>query len=159
MKFIYFKILQCSPYPYQPRSWVGHSLLSNMTSSANKESGQQNQGRKKDLGSLAENDLCIHPVPAKARCGASLGGTLCDIINLILRLVLYHFLHTLSSWHHESIHNNTNIQQTSPPWWWSRLPLQQRGFNDSMPPKGWAALRIYCPRPLSKDLNRFIKLK
>ncbi len=31
------------------------------------------------------------------RCGASLGGTLCDIINLILRLFLYHFLHTLSS--------------------------------------------------------------
>jgi hypothetical protein len=30
-------------------------------------------------------------------CGASLSGTLCDIINLILRLFLYHFLHTLSS--------------------------------------------------------------
>jgi hypothetical protein len=31
-----------------------------------------------------------------SRCGASLGGTLCDIINLILRLFLYHFVHTLS---------------------------------------------------------------
>ncbi len=32
-----------------------------------------------------------------SRCGASLGGTLCYIINFILRLFLYHFLHTLSS--------------------------------------------------------------
>ncbi len=92
-------------------------------------------------------------------CGASLGGTLCDIINLILGLFLYHFLHMLSSWCHEPIHNNTNTKWTSPPWWWSRLPLQRRGFDDSMPPEGRAALHIYCPRPLSKDLNRFIKLK
>jgi hypothetical protein len=39
------------------------------------------------------------------------------------------------------------------------LPLQRRGFDDSMPPEGWAALRIYCPKLLLKDLNRFIKLK
>ncbi len=56
-------------------------------------------------------------------------------VNLILRLFLYRFLHTLSS---KSIHNNTNTQQTSPPWWWSRLPLQRRGFDDSMPPEGRA---------------------
>ena len=93
------------------------------------------------------------------RYGASLGGPLCDINNLILRLFLYHFLYTLSSWCHKSIHNNTNTQQTSPPWWWSRLPLQRCIFDDFMPPKGRAALHIYCPRPLSKDLNRFIKLK
>jgi hypothetical protein len=51
-----------------------------------------------------------------SRCGARLGGTKSNAINLILRLFLYHFFHTMSSWHHESIHNNTNKQQTPPPW-------------------------------------------
>ncbi len=88
--------------------------------------------------------------------GARVGGPIYYAINLILRLFFYRFLHTLSS---ESIHNNTNTQQTSPPWWWSRLPLQRRGFDDSMPPEGRVALHMYCPRPLLKDLNRFIKLK
>ncbi len=73
------------------------------------------------------------------RYGACVGGPIYYTVNLILRFFLYHFLHTLSS---ESIHNNTNTQRTSPPWWWSRLPLQQRVFDDSMLPEGWAALHI-----------------
>ncbi len=91
-------------------------------------------------------------------CGARLGGPKSNAVNLILRFFLYHLLHTMSSWHHESIHNNTNNQQTTPPWWWSRLPLQRHGFNESTPPKGWVALRIYFPRPLSKDFVWFVKL-
>jgi hypothetical protein len=89
------------------------------------------------------------------RYGARVGGPKYYAVNLILRLFLYRFLHTLSS---KSIHNNTNTQRTSPPWWWSRLPLQGHGFDNSMPPEGQAALHIYCPRLLLKDLNRFIKL-
>ena len=32
-----------------------------------------------------------------SRCGARLGGSKSNAVNLILRLVLYHFLHTMSS--------------------------------------------------------------
>jgi hypothetical protein len=31
------------------------------------------------------------------RCGARLGESKCNAVNLILRLFLYHFLHTMSS--------------------------------------------------------------
>jgi hypothetical protein len=78
--------------------------------------------------------------------------------NPSLGLFLYHFLHMMSSWHHESIHNNTNNQQTPPPWWWRRSPLQRRGFNYTTLPEGRAALRMFVPRPLSKDFVWFIKL-
>ena len=88
--------------------------------------------------------------------GASVGGPKYYAVNLILRSFLYHFLHMLSS---ESIHNNTNTQRTSPPWWWSRSPLQRCEFNESMPPEGRAALRIHFPRPVLKGLVKFIKLK
>ncbi len=88
--------------------------------------------------------------------GAPVGGPKYYAINHILRLFLYLFLHTSSF---ESIHNISNTQRTSPPWWWSRLPLQWCGFDDYMPPKGQAALHIYFPSLISKDLNRFIKLK
>jgi hypothetical protein len=40
------------------------------------------------------------------RCGASLGGPLCVIINLIVRLFPGTFLHTMSLWHHKTIHHN-----------------------------------------------------
>jgi hypothetical protein len=40
--------------------------------------------------------------------------------NPSLGLFLYYFLHTMSLWHHKSIHNNTNNHQTPPPWWWRR---------------------------------------
>ncbi len=78
--------------------------------------------------------------------------------NPSLGLFLYHFLHTMSLWGHESIHNNTNNQQTPPPWWWSCSPLQRRGFDDTTPPEGRAALRMFFSRPLSKDFVWFIKL-
>ncbi len=87
--------------------------------------------------------------------GAHVGGPKYYAVNLILRLFLYHFLHTTSLWHHKPIHNNTNNQQTPPPCWWSRSPLQRRGFDESMPPDGRAALRIYCPRPPLKSLVKF----
>ncbi len=67
--------------------------------------------------------------------GARVGGTKSNTVNLILRLFLYHFLHTMSMWHHKSILNNTNNQQTPPPWWWSRLPLQRYSGVDSMNPR------------------------
>jgi hypothetical protein len=95
-------------------------------------------------GGLAERIFKTHNM----WYGACVGGPKYYAVNLILRLFLYRFLQTLSS---ESIHNNTNTQRTSPPWWRSCLPLQRCGFDDSMPPKGWAALHIYCPRLLSKD--------
>jgi hypothetical protein len=82
-----------------------------------------------------------------------------NAVNLILRLFLYHILHTMSSWRHESTHNSTNNQQTPPPWWWSHLPLQRHGFNESTPPEGQAALRIHFLRRLLKGLVKFIKLK
>ncbi len=91
-------------------------------------------------------------------CDARLGGSKSNAVNLILRLFLYHFLHTMSLWRHKSIHNNTNNQQTPPPWWWSCLPLQQHGFDESTTSEWWAALRIYFPRPLLKGLVQFNKL-
>ncbi len=93
---------------------------------------------------------CVHAMGMAIRCGARLGGSNSNAVNLILRLFLYHFLHTMSSWRHKSIHNNTNNQQTPPPWWWSRSPLQQHGFNESMTTKWQASLRMYFPRPLLK---------
>ncbi len=50
-------------------------------------------------------DLC--------RYGARVGGPKYYAVNLILRLFLYHFLRTMSSRHHESIHNNANNQHTT----------------------------------------------
>ncbi len=93
------------------------------------------------------------------RYGARVGGTKYYAINLMLRLFLYHFLHTMSSWCHKSIHNNTNNQQTPPPWWWSRLPLQRHGFNESTPPEWQVALLMFVPRPLLKGFGRINKLK
>ncbi len=92
------------------------------------------------------------------RCGARLSASKSNAVNLILRLCLYYFLHMMSSWHHESIHNNTSNQQTPPPWWWSCSPLQRCGFDDTTPPEERAALRMFIPRPLSKDFFWFIKL-
>ncbi len=76
--------------------------------------------------------------------------------NPSLGLFLYHFLHTMSLWSHASILNNTSNQQTPPPWWWP--PLQRHGFSDTTPPKGRAALRMFVPRPLSKDFVWLVKL-
>jgi hypothetical protein len=78
--------------------------------------------------------------------------------NLILRLFLCHFLHMMSSWRHDSIHNNTSNKQTPPPWWWSRPPLQRHGFDDTTPPEGRAALRMFLPWLVSKDFVWFVKL-
>jgi hypothetical protein len=49
--------------------------------------------------------------------------------------------------------------QTPSPWWWSCSPLQRHGFDESMPPEGWAALRMFLPIPPSKRFKRFQKLK
>jgi hypothetical protein len=89
--------------------------------------------------------------------GARMGGSKSNTVTLILRLFLYHILHTMSLWRHESIRNNTNNQQTPPPWWWSRLPLQRGGFDDTTQPKGRAALRMFTPRPLLKDIVWFVE--
>ncbi len=91
--------------------------------------------------------------------GARVGGPKKHAVTLILRLFLYHFLHSMSSWCHESIHNNTNDQQTPPPCWWSRSPLQRHGFNESTPSEWQAALLMFVPRPLLKSFGRINKLK
>ncbi len=93
------------------------------------------------------------------RCGARLSTSKSNAVNLILRLFLFHFLHTTSSWHHESIHNNTSNKQTPPLWWWSCSPLQRCGFDGTTLPEGWAALRMFIPRPLLKDFIEFVKLR
>jgi hypothetical protein len=51
---------------------------------------------------------CTLGHPATSRYGAHQCGALSNTVNLILRLFLYHFLHRMSSWHCESVHNNTN---------------------------------------------------
>ncbi len=68
---------------------------------------------------------CLWGVCNKKRTwyGAHVGGSKINAIHLIIRLFLYHLLHMMSSWRHESIHNSTNNQQTPPPWWWSHSPL------------------------------------
>ena len=99
-------------------------------------------------------------------CGASLGGPLCYINNPTLRLFSHTCLHISRTCLHTTCdddqtrrHISTNNRQTPSPWWWSRSPLQQCGFDESMPPKGWAAFRISFPMPLLKWFNRFNKLK
>ncbi len=91
-------------------------------------------------------------------CGARLGGSKSNAVDLILRLFLYYFLHTMSSWRHKSICNNKNNQQTPPPWWWSRSPLQRHGFNESTLSEWWAALLMFVSRPLLKGFGRINKL-
>jgi len=49
--------------------------------------------------------------------------------------------------------------QTPSPWRWSHSPLQRRGFDEPMPPEGWAALHMFVPMPPLKQLKRFHKLK
>ncbi len=75
-----------------------------------------------------------------------------------LKVIFVPFFYTISSWCHESIHNNINNQQTPPSWWWSRSLLQRGGFNESTPSKWWTALRIYFLRSLLKGLVHFNKL-
>jgi hypothetical protein len=41
----------------------------------------------------------------------------------------------------------------------TRSPLQRRGFDEPMPPEGWAALRMFVPTPPLKRYYRFNKLK
>ena len=76
--------------------------------------------------------------------GASLGGSLCDTSKIYVRRV------RLTS--HES--ETAQKAQT----WGSRSPLQRRGFNEPMPPEGWAALHMFVLMPLLKRFNRFNKL-
>ncbi len=49
--------------------------------------------------------------------------------------------------------------QTPSQWWWSCLPLQRCGFDESMPIEGRAALYLIFLRPLLNSFHRFIKLK
>ena len=97
--------------------------------------------------------------------GASLGGALCYINNPILRLfshtclhISHTRLHTTSDDDQTRRHICTNNRQTPSPWWWSHSPLQRCGFDESMPPEGWAALCMFVPMPPSKRFNKFIKL-
>jgi len=65
----------------------------------------------------------------------------------------------LTSHESETTHKAQITYQTPSQWCWSRLPLQRRGFDEPMPPEGWAALRMFILMPPSKGFNRFIKLK
>ncbi len=84
--------------------------------------------------------------------GTSLGGPLCNTHNPILRLFSCTCLHTTSE-------DNQTRPRKKHKRWWSYLPLQRRGFDESMPLEGWAAFRIFFPMPLSKWFNKFNKLK
>ncbi len=113
--------INLTAWVYDPS--VNRTAESYFTTKVNK---RQKQSEIKLDGSLKYHG-------ANCRYGAHVGGLKRNAINLILRLFLYHILHTMSSWCHESIRNSTNNQQTPSPWWWSRSPLQRRGFNESMP--------------------------
>jgi hypothetical protein len=104
---------------------------------------------------------------SNTRYGASLGGTLCYINNPTLRLRLFSHtclhisrtrLHTTSDDDQTRQHICTNNRLTPPPWW-SRSPFQRHGFDEPMPPEGWAALRMFVPMSPPKRLNRFHKFK
>ena len=103
--------------------------------------------------------VCTGKWSTSNRYGASLGGALCFINNPTLRLLSY--LSTYDEWRRsdETAQKSTNNRQTPSPWWWSCLPLQRCGFDESIPPEGWAALRMFVPMPPSKRFNRFNKLK
>ena len=92
--------------------------------------------------------------------GAHLGGSLCHTHNLTLRLFSRTCLHTRSLRRpDETAQKEQTTWQTTSPWCWSRSPLQRRGFDEPMPPEGWAALRMFVPMPPSKQLTRFNKFK
>ena len=93
-----------------------------------------------------------------SRCGASQCGAKSKVFNLILRLFCGNCLHTTSDDDQTRRHICTNNRQTPPPWW-SRSPLQRHGFDEPMPPEGWAALRMFVSMPPSKRLSRFHKFK
>ena len=93
------------------------------------------------------------------------GGALCYVNNPILRLFSHtcpHLsrtrLHTTSDDDQTRRHKSTNNRQTPSPWWWSRSPLQRRGFDESMPLKGRAAFCMIFSTPPSKQFNRFNNL-
>jgi len=91
-------------------------------------------------------------------CGASLAGAQCNVFNPTLRLSCGICLHTTSDDDQTRRHICTNNRQTPPPWW-SCSPLQRHGFDEPMPPEGWAALRMFVSMSPSKRFNRFHKLK
>jgi len=92
------------------------------------------------------------------RHGASQCGAKSNIFNLILRLFCGTCLHTTSDDDQTRWHICTNNRQTPPPWW-SRSPLQRHGFDEPMPPEGWAALCMFVSMLPSKRLSRFHKFK
>ena len=99
------------------------------------------------------------------RYGASLGGAKSNVFNPTLRLFSHTCLISLILVYIRRVTTtrrdgtkSTNNRQTPSPWWWSRSPLQRRGFDEPMPPEGWAALRMLVPMPPSKRFNRSNKL-
>jgi hypothetical protein len=64
-------------------------------------------------------------------------------INLIVRqyayvkVMFWYFFTYDELRQQETATHNTNTEQTLPPWRWSHLPLQRRGFDESMPAEGW----------------------
>ncbi len=97
--------------------------------------------------------------------GASLGGAKSNVFNPTLRLFSHTCLISLILVYIRRVTTtrqdgtkSTNNRQTPSPWWWSRSPLQWRGFDEPTPPEGWAALRMLVPMPPSKRFNRSNKL-
>jgi hypothetical protein len=85
--------------------------------------------------------------------GASLDGSLCNTSKMYIQQV------QMTSHKSENAQKAQTTWQTTSPWCWSRSPLQRRGFDEPMPPEGWAALHMFVPRPPLKRFNRFNKLK
>ncbi len=84
---------------------------------------------------------------------ASLGGSLCNTSKMYAQrvrlLVTSQKLHKKHKQHDKQHHHGVRAARR----------LQRRGFDEPMPPEGWAALRMFVPRPRSKRFNRFNKLK
>jgi hypothetical protein len=101
-----------------------------------------------------------------SRRGASLGGAQSNVFNPTLRLFSPTCLHiSLILVYIRQVTTtcgdgtkSTNNRQPPSPWWWSRSPLQRRGFDEPTPPEEWAALRMLVPMPPSKRFNRSNKL-
>jgi hypothetical protein len=101
---------------------------------------------QKHVGTMEQ--VCRH------RCGARLSGSKSNAVNLILRLFVYHFLHTMSLWCHETSQStttqNTNNTTTmvgellAPPVAWIQWIHAAQGAGGLVHILSKAALEGFC---------------
>ncbi len=123
--------------------YIHHLWLSHKPSSS--DSAKNPVGEK-----IALSGWCL--------CGARLSASKNNTVNLILRLFLYHFLHTMSSWHHEP---STTTQTTNKHHHHGDgTPCPSSGVDDSMNPRRasgrWPCSCLFqgcCQRVLVESIN------